>query len=55
VRDIFILNEIWAKEKEFGRHFAWMKYFACHLVPTLAANYKQLTLSPAKFEKHVIL
>jgi hypothetical protein len=28
----------------FGRHFAWLKYFSYHLVPLLAANYKQYIL-----------
>jgi hypothetical protein len=27
--------------KYFGRHFAWLKYFAYHLVPLLAPNCKQ--------------
>jgi hypothetical protein len=31
----------------FVRHFAWLKYFTCHLVPTLAPNCKQHVLSPA--------
>jgi len=50
MRDIFILNEIWAQDKiYFGKHFAWLKYFTYHLllVPVLAPNYKQHILLPA--------
>jgi hypothetical protein len=42
MRDIFILNETWAKNKiyetwtkdktYFGRHFAWLKYEACFIL-----------------------
>jgi hypothetical protein len=32
----------------FGRQFAWLKYFIYQLVPVLAPNYKQHSLSPAK-------
>jgi GH25 family lysozyme M1 (1,4-beta-N-acetylmuramidase) len=35
----------------FDRHFAWLKYFAYHLVPVLASNYKQNVLSQAKVRK----
>jgi hypothetical protein len=35
----------------FGRHFAWLKYFAYHLVPVLAPNYKLHILSPANARK----
>jgi hypothetical protein len=45
-----ILNEIWVQDKiqdlYFGRHFVWLKYFTCHLVPVLAPNYKQHVLLP---------
>jgi hypothetical protein len=55
IRDISILNEIWAQSKicifYFDRHFAWLKYFSYHLVPVLAPNYKQHILSPAKVRK----
>jgi hypothetical protein len=47
--DIFIFNEIWARDKiYFGRHFAGLKYFTHHLVPALAPNYKQHIFSPLK-------
>jgi hypothetical protein len=38
------------KNKHFGRHFAWLKYFIYQLlsVPVLAPNNKQHILSPAK-------
>jgi hypothetical protein len=32
----------------FGRHFSWLKYFTYHLVPVLAPNCKQHSLSPAE-------
>jgi D-alanyl-lipoteichoic acid acyltransferase DltB (MBOAT superfamily) len=49
MRDIFVLNEIWARDKiYFGRHFAWLKYFTYQLVQVLAPNYEQHILSPAK-------
>jgi hypothetical protein len=52
MRDIFILNKIWAQDKiYFGRHFAWLKYFTYHLQLVLAAKYKQHILSPAKVRK----
>jgi hypothetical protein len=47
MRDIFILNKIWTKDKiYFGGHFAWLKYFTYLLVPVLAPNYRQHILSP---------
>jgi hypothetical protein len=52
MRDIFILNEIWAQGKIYilvGA--AWLKYFTYHLVPVLAPSYKQHILSPAKVRK----
>jgi hypothetical protein len=52
-RGIFILNEIWAQDKNiyFGKHFDWLKYFTYHLVLVLAPNYKQHILSPAEVRK----
>jgi hypothetical protein len=34
MEDIFILNEIWAQDKNiyFGRHFACLKYEACYIL-----------------------
>jgi hypothetical protein len=55
VRDIFILNEVWAQHKTYiFRHISWMTYFTHHFVPVLAPNYKQLTLSSAKLRWYVI-
>jgi hypothetical protein len=52
MRDIFILNEIWAQHKTYiFRHFAWLKYFTYHLVAVLARNYKQRILSSTKVRK----
>jgi hypothetical protein len=51
MRDIFILNQIWAHGKFVYRYFAWMKYFTYQLVPVLAPNYKQHILSSAKVTK----
>jgi hypothetical protein len=44
MRDILILNELWAKDL----HFFWLEYFTYHSVPVLAQNYKQHILSPAE-------
>jgi hypothetical protein len=57
MRDIIILNEIWAQDKTyifFDRHIAWLKYFTRHLVPVLAPNCKQHILSPSKRYKSVL-
>jgi hypothetical protein len=52
VRNIFIVNEIWAHiGLYFIRHFAWLKYFSYHLVLVLAPNNKQHILSPAEVRK----
>jgi hypothetical protein len=50
MRDIFILNEIWAQDKIYIVWYAlcWLKYFTYHLVSVLASNYKQQILSLAK-------
>jgi hypothetical protein len=49
MRDILILNEVWAQGNffPFGRHFAWLKYLTYLLVLVLAANFKQHILQPA--------
>jgi hypothetical protein len=58
MRDILILNEIWAQNKifiYFGRLFAWLKYFTHHFqyrhwLPTISSVFCLRT----KIEKHVI-
>jgi hypothetical protein len=50
MRDIFILNEIWAQDKTikyFGRNFPYFKYFTYHSVAVLAPNCKKHIVSPA--------
>jgi hypothetical protein len=54
MKDMFILSEIWAQHDIYiyiGRHFSWLKYFTHPLVPVLAPNYKQHSLSSAKHIK----
>jgi hypothetical protein len=55
MRDIDFERNMGARQNiHFGKHFAWLKYFTYHLVPVLAANYKQHILSVAKVRKDVI-
>jgi hypothetical protein len=52
MKDTFILNEIWARDKiYFRRHFAWVKYFTYHLVFTGTGSCKQHISSPGKVTK----
>jgi hypothetical protein len=52
VRNIFILNDIWAQDKIYilvGTLLGWNIFL--HLVPVLAPNYKQQILSQAKVRR----
>jgi hypothetical protein len=45
MRDIYFERNISARQnKNFGRHFVWLKYFTYHLVPVLAPNYTQYVI-----------
>jgi hypothetical protein len=50
MRDVFILNKVWAQHKTyFFRHFTWMTYFTHHLV--LVPNHNQHIFLLAKLRK----
>jgi hypothetical protein len=52
MRDIFILNKIWAQhEINMLVGNLLLQYFTSLLVPVLAPNYKQHILSPAEVRK----
>jgi hypothetical protein len=55
MRDMFILNEIWAQDKmlHFGTHVDWLKYFTCqyrYWLRTISSTFCRLL----KLERNVI-
>jgi NADH:ubiquinone oxidoreductase subunit 5 (subunit L)/multisubunit Na+/H+ antiporter MnhA subunit len=58
MRDIHLFSTKYGRKTKyiFFRHFAWLKYFTCHLllVLVLAPNYKQHFCHWLKLEKYII-